>query len=378
MIRPKLSRAPGLAAMRFGPRVVCSLGGIALLAACAGSDGTPAAGDGSEQDATPADVRVVASDFNVPWGLAVLASGDAVVGERDTARVWRVPAGGEPELLTTVPGVQPGGEGGLLGIAVPEGSDGAEFYAYLTSDTDNRVVQVDTAGSSSDEAPQVRQVLDGIPKAGNHNGGRLAFGPDGYLYVTTGDASDGRSAQDPASLAGKILRITVDGDPAPGNPDEASPVWSLGHRNVQGLDWDADGGMWASEFGANDVDEINLIEPGNNYGWPDCEGPCDTAGFVDPVLTWPTSQASPSGLAVGPGGDLLVAALRGESLYRVPIGEGGGDGQIGEPQRLYEEEFGRLRSVVVGPDDDLWVLTNNTARGTPTEGDDKLLRFPDT
>ncbi|MGB3685768.1 MAG: PQQ-dependent sugar dehydrogenase [Ornithinimicrobium sp.] len=378
---PELLRIPGLAAAKgLGPRAVSAVGVLALVAGCAGADSTPSAGGGTEQQSTSSEQeQVVASDFEVPWGLAVLDNGDAVVGERDTARVWRVPADGEPELLTTVPGVQPGGEGGLLGIVVPEGSDGDQFYAYLTSATDNRVVEVDTAGSQSDEEPHIRQVLDGIPKAGNHNGGRLAFGPDDYLYVTTGDASDGISAQDPDSLAGKILRITVDGDPAPGNPDEGSPVWSLGHRNVQGLDWDAAGRMWASEFGQNDVDEVNLIEPGNNYGWPQCEGPCVSSGdgdFVDPVLTWSTSQASPSGLTVGSDGDLWVAALRGESLYRVPVAEDGEGSDVGEPERLYEGEFGRLRSVVVGPEDDLWVLTNNTARGTPAEGDDMLLRFP--
>ncbi len=346
-----------------------------LLGACSTAEGSSEPPEGPESSAPQADADVVpqtlAADFDVPWGLAVLDNGDALVGERDSAKVWRVPAGGDPELVTTVPGVEPGGEGGLLGITVPDGGDGRQFYAYVTTELDNRVIEVDTTGAQPDEPPRVAPVLDGIPKAGNHNGGRIALGPDDYLYVTTGDASDGASAQDPDSLGGKILRITLNGEPAPGNPDADSPVWSMGHRNVQGLDWDAGDRLWASEFGQNDLDEVNLIEAGANYGWPACEGPCDQPEFVDPAVTWPTSQASPSGLTVGPDGALYMAALRGESLWRIPLEEG----TAGEPQRLLEGEFGRLRSVVNGPDESLWVLTNNTSRGEPIDTDDRLLRL---
>lgn len=320
---------------------------------------------------TAASVEVLATGFEVPWGLTVLDNGTVVVAERDTAQIWWVPPGGEPVPVGEVPGVVPDGEGGLLGIAVPPDGDGATFWAYYTAESDNRVARVTFTSGSRTGDPEVAVVLDGIPKAGNHNGGRIAFGPDGFLYVSTGDASDSGLSQDPESLAGKILRITPEGEPAPDNPDPGSPVWSLGHRNVQGLAWDGDGRLWATEFGQNDLDEVNLIEPGNNYGWPEVEGTGGGPEFTEPVVTWPTSEASPSGLAVGPDGALYVAALRGESLWRVPL-----DGpEAGEPERLLQGEYGRLRSVVTGPDDALYVLNNNTFRGEPSPEDDRLLRI---
>ncbi len=327
----------------------------------------------AEEAAPPlAPLEVVAQGLQVPWGLAVLPDGDALVGERDTAEVWRVSLSGDRERVTTIPGVEPDGEGGLLGLVVPPGGDGSELYVYATTAEDNRVLRVDLA--SGDE-PQVEVVLDGIPKAGNHNGGRLAFGPDDYLYVTTGDASDLGTSQDPGSLGGKILRITADGEPAPGNPDPGSPVWSLGHRNVQGLGWDSQGRMWASEFGQNALDELNLIEPGGNYGWPQVEGPGGAPDFIDPVVTWRTDEASPSGLAVGPDDAVYVAALRGQALWRVEVDDAG---RAGEPERLLTD-YGRLRSVVTDDAGALWVLTSNTFRGDPAPDDDRLLRLdPET
>lgn len=336
---------------------------------------------GEATDATQADPeattgaeepQVVASDFDVPWGLALLDDGRLLVGERDTAEVYAVTPGQVPRLVTTVPGVEAGGEGGLLGVAVPEGDSGESFYAYATTPSDNRVLEVDPTDTTEDGTAVTTVVIDGIPKAGNHNGGRIAFGPDGYLYVTTGDATEGDSAQDPQSLAGKILRITPDGDPAPGNPDPDSPVWSLGHRNVQGLGWDSQGRLWASEFGSGDFDELNLIEPGGNYGWPQVEGLGGAPEFIDPVAVWPTSEASPSGLAVTDDA-IYMAALRGQSLWRIPLQDSG----AGEPERLLDGVYGRLRSVVAGADGELWVLTSNTSRGEPAEDDDRLLLIKD-
>lgn len=335
-----------------------------------GDEGAPTTAAPTDQP-TEAAIEVLATGFEVPWGLVVLDDGTAVIGERDTAQVWWLPPEGEPVPVGIVPDVVPAGEGGLLGLAVPPGGDPATVYAYYTSAADNRVARVTFTSGSRTGDPQVTVVLDGIPKGRNHNGGRLAFGPDGFLYVSTGDASRAELAQDPTSLAGTILRITPDGDPAPGNPDPGSPVWSMGHRNVQGLAWDADGRLWATEFGQSTFDEINLIEPGGNYGWPVVEGTGGAPSYVDPVVTWATSDASPSGLAVGPDGALYAAALAGRSLWRVPL-----DGAtVGTPERLLQDAYGRLRSVVTGPDDALYVLTSNTFRGEPAPEDDRLLRI---
>ncbi len=314
--------------------------------------------------------RTVARNLDVPWSLAFLPDGSALVTTRDRAQLLHVREGGRTVNLGRVPGVDPGGEGGLLGVAVsPAFAKDRSIFLYLTASSDNRVVRMRFAnGKASRPTP----VLTGIPKAGNHNGGRLKFGPDGYLYVTTGDAGNRPASQDRGSLGGKILRITKDGKAAPGNPFGGSPVWSYGHRNVQGIAWDRQGRMFASEFGQNTWDELNLIKPGANYGWPVVEGRAGRSGFVDPLRQWRTDEASPSGIAVTADGTVWMAALRGESLWRVPTR----NGAAGQPRRLLRGEYGRLRDVVVGPDGRLWVLTNNTARGNPAQDDDKLLVIP--
>ncbi len=331
-----------------------------------GSGTTPSRGTASEPE-------TVAGDLDVPWDIAFLPGGDALVTLRDRARILRVTQEGAVTRLGTVPGVEADGEGGLLGLAPsPTFARDRLLYVYTTTDEDNRVLRLrlEDGGLGDPEA-----ILTGIPKAGVHNGGRIAFGPDDRLYVATGDSGDGSAAQDPRSLGGKILRITPEGDPAPGNPEPDSPVWTLGHRNVQGLAWSEDGTMWASEFGQDTWDELNVITKGANYGWPEVEGEGGEEGFVDPVAQWSTAEASPSGIAVGPDGDVFLAALRGESLWRVPVRSTGEDVRVGTPQRLLEGEYGRLREVELAPDGSLWVLTNNTFRGSPREGDDRIIRL---
>lgn len=334
---------------------------------------------GPDLPAATSDPQDVLTDLITPWGMAFLPSGAVLITLRDPGQVLLLTDAGAAALVG--PGADAlatttrhGGEGGLLGIAVAE--DVAEtglVYLYRTTDQGNEVVRAvldAAAGTLGELVP----VLRGIPAAGNHNGGRIAFGPDGHLYVGTGDAGRPDAAQDPDSSAGKILRVTPDGDPAPGNPTPGSPVWSLGHRNVQGLAWDADGRMLASELGQNAYDELNVIEPGRNYGWPVVEGRGDVPGMVDPVVTWSTDLASPSGIAVTEDG-VYVAALRGQRLWAVGFLPDGfadaGDALVGE--------LGRLRDVAVGPDGALWILTQNTdGRGTPRDGDDRLVRIEPT
>lgn len=335
------------------------------------ADGYPAGPDLPAATSTPVDV---VSGLSAPWDLAFLPSGAVLVTLRDRAQVLMVTADGTvtvggPGAAELASDTTADGEAGLLGVEVSEGfATDHLVYLYLSTATDNRVVRAELAADSTLGPLEV--VLDGIPRGSFHDGGRLAFGPDGYLYVTTGDAGDRPLARDTGSLAGKILRLTPDGDPAPGNPIEGNPMWSSGHRNVQGLGWDPSGLMYASEFGQDTADELNVIEPGADYGWPDVEGVGNVAGLVDPVVTWPTDDASPSGIAVT-GDAVYLAALRGERLWQVPAR----DGVVGEP-RVVLDGLGRLRDVEVGPDGALWIVTNNTdGRGTPGAGDDRVVRL---
>ena len=346
---------------------------------------TPAAVSPEPAPPTPtplADTRVlapqgpttVAGNLRTPWGLTFLPDRSALVSERDSGRIVRVDPGGATTALGVVPGVDAGGEGGLLGIAVrprAAGSTGPfELYAYLTAAQDNRVVRMTLdLGAGGAALGEPAPILTGIPKANIHNGGRITFGPDGMLYVATGDASVNGRSQDPQSLSGKILRLTPEGQPAEGNPTAGSPVWSLGHRNVQGLAFDSRGQLWASEFGQNRLDELNRIQAGGNYGWPEVEGPGGRVGFIDPVASWATSEASPSGIAIA-GNAIWMAALRGQRLWQIPIP----GGAVGEPVAHFTREYGRLRHVELAPDGSLWVLTNNTdGRGNARAGDDRVL-----
>lgn len=322
--------------------------------------------------ASPRISSTVTTGLTSPWGLAFLPDGSALVSERDTARIKQIPAGDDTaRVLGTVPGVVHNGEGGLLGIAVSAGFGTDRWlYAYLTAAEGNRVVRL-RLGTDGRLGP-VQSLLTGIPAARNHNGGRLAFGPDGMLYVSTGDALVPSRAQDVRSLAGKILRVTPTGAPAPGNPFAGSPVYSYGHRNVQGLAFDAQGRLWASEFGNRTWDELNLVQAGANYGWPLVEGRAGRAGLVDPVLQWRTSEASPSGMAVA-AGSVWLAALRGARLWQVPLVN---DDGVGPARDWFTGELGRLRTVMTAPDGSLWLMTNNTdGRGNPRSGDDRILRL---
>lgn len=370
-------------------RVLAAATSVVLLAGCAPGPGSGPVVNSPSATSVPSPTEpaptrpaavaptgapeVIAEGLEAPWSVVRLPDGGVLVSERDSGRIVEVLEDGTLREAGVVEGVAPGGEGGLLGLAHRPGDadDAASLYAYFTSESGNRVVRMPLTGVTGELGlGRAEPVLTGIPRAGNHNGGRLAFGPDGLLYVTTGDAGDRDSSQDLESLGGKILRMTPEGEPAPDNPFD-SLVWSFGHRNVQGIAWDAAGGMWAAEFGQNTWDELNRIVPGGNYGWPEVEGRADDARFTDPAVQWPTGEASPSGIAVV-GDTVVVAALRGERLWWASPA-------ITSPTDVvdtYAGEYGRFRDVIAGPDGELWALTNNTdGRGSPREGDDRLLRI---
>lgn len=367
--------------------LAAGLGALLLLCACAPSDEEPGGavppagqepaaqdGEGDGRELVPGEPEDVATGLDVPWGIGFLPDGSALVTERDAGTVVRVEPDGAVSEAGAVPGVEPGGEGGLLGLAVdPDFPEEPYVYVYLTTAQDNRISRFEY-DTGTGELAEDEVVFDGIPAAANHNGGRLAFGPDGLLYAATGDAADPGLAQDTDSPAGKILRMTREGGVPEDNPFD-NHVYSYGHRNVQGLAWDGQGRLLASEFGAADVDEVNVIEPGGNYGWPEVEGPGGGGELIDPVVSWTPEEASPSGAAVA-GGALWVAALRGERLWRVPLE--GGDEPLGEPEDHYTGDHGRLRTVVAAPGgEELWLTTSNRdGRGSPAPNDDRILRVP--
>jgi glucose/arabinose dehydrogenase len=317
--------------------------------------------------AVPAVADTLAEDLTSPWGLAFLPDGTVLVTERDTARLKAI-AGRRTSVLGTVPGVEPRGEGGLLGVAVsPQFGTDAAIFVYFTSNTDNRIVRfILRDGKISDPKP----ILTGIPSGGIHNGGRIIFGPDGMLYAGTGDSARRNLSQDKGSLGGKILRMTPEGKPAPGNPFPSSLVYSYGHRNVQGLAFGPGGQLWAAEFGQNTWDELNVIRPGGNYGWPTREGRGSGGSqLIDPVAQWGTAEASPSGIAIA-GDAVYMAGLRGERLWRIPM-EGL---SAGTPRAFFTGQYGRLRTVEPRTDGSLLLVTSNTdGRVDPKPGDDRIL-----
>jgi glucose/arabinose dehydrogenase len=323
--------------------------------------------------AAPARVTatsIVATGLTSPWGLAFLPDGSALVTERDTRKVLRIRPGTAQPVRTvgTVPEASPYGEGGLLGIAVQPGPSPSAVYVYYTSATDNRIARIAWDGKRLGRS---KVILSGIPRGMFHNGGRLVFGPDGMLYASTGETTNTALSQDLGSLGGKVLRMTPTGARPRGNPFPNSLVWTLGHRNVQGLAFDDKGRLYATEFGQKDVDELNILRPGRNYGWPIYEGAAGAPGFVDPIAQWsPTSTASPSGVAIA-GSSAYVAALAGQRLYRVPLT----GSRAGRPVTVPLGDTGRVRTVMKAPDGSLWVMTSNTdGRGQPRPNDDRIIR----
>lgn len=322
----------------------------------------------AREAARPRVVRTVADGLSVPWGVAFLPDGSALVSERDTTRVLSVSPRGQVREVGRIAEARPQGEAGLLGLAVsPSYDEDGLVFAYVTTDTDNRVLRMTYRDGRLGEP---EPILTGIPNGFIHDGGRLLFDDEGMLLVSTGEAGQPDLAQQADSLGGKILRITPDGDPAPGNP-RGGMAWTMGHRNVQGLAIDDAGRLWATEFGEQTWDELNQIRKGTNYGWPVVEGRGEDDRFLNPFVTWRTADASPSGLA-HLDGSLWAGALRGERLWQVPVtGEG-----VGQPRGWFVGDYGRIRTIVATPRGTLWVTTSNRdGRGDPAPGDDRILEI---
>ncbi len=376
------------------PRVVVAALGLALAATgCAAPGGspppTPSGSPAAEAPGFSSPVgepTLVTSGLASPWSIVRLSGGGTLVSERDTGDIRLVGERGGVSTIATVDGVVPGGEGGLLGLAespAPADADAVGpagdrwLYAYLTSESDNRIVRMPLGGAPG--APELgtpQPVFSGLAKARIHNGGRIAFGPDGMLYVTVGDAGSPDRAQDPASPNGKILRLTPEGAIPDDNPIDGSPVYSLGHRNPQGIAWDDTGQLYAAEFGQNTWDEFNRIDAGSNYGWPIVEGRGGDPDYTDPLAQWPTTESSPSGLAFADG-TFYLAALRGErvwAIYPADLGTNWPEATEASATPWFVGEYGRIRDAVAGPAGTLWFVTSNTdSRGEPREGDDRLL-----
>jgi glucose/arabinose dehydrogenase len=307
--------------------------------------------------AIPAGARPVelVSGLDIPWS-AVRAGSEVLVSQRGTGEIVAFRVGETLRSVGIVPDVVARGDGGMLGLAVLTEGAGVWVYAYHSTTSGNRIVRM---AYSEGVLGDAQLVLDGLPGGRSHNGGRIAFGPDGMLYATVGETRNPDLSQDRNSLAGKILRMTPDGGTPTDNPIESSLVYAFGLRNPQGLAWDEDGQLWATDFGDDAWDELNRIEPGGNYGWPVVEGREGNSAYIDPVMQWRTQEMGPSGLAFVDGA-FFIAGLTGQRLWSVAMDAGGNPRATAH----YVGEYGRVRDVFEGSDGNLWFLTNGR-RGDP-------------
>ncbi|QQS23245.1 PQQ-dependent sugar dehydrogenase [bacterium] len=317
--------------------------------------------------------QVVAENLAIPWEIAFLPDGTMLV----TERIGKLKHIKTKTTVIDIAGVAHRGEGGLLGMALhPNFKNNRFIYLYSTTTSRNGLTnRVERYQYANDQLTDRKVIIEGIPGSNNHDGGRIAFGPDGLLYIGTGDAQMADNAQDKNSLAGKILRITDEGSIPSDNPF-GNAVYSYGHRNVQGLAWDASGQLWATEHGpsggSTGYDELNKIQKGNNYGWPNIKGDETEAGMVNPIVHSGSEETwAPSGLAHYKGW-LIFSGLRGQSLYATKIS----NGKLGQLNNYLREKYGRLRAVVTGPDGFLYVSTSNTdGRGSKKPNDDKIIKI---
>lgn len=344
--------------------LVIVLTAVSFVADYVGSDAPLVVAPTAPAEQMSGEVETVATGLDTPWEIAFLPSGDMLVTERPgRLRIF----GANPQIIE-VPGVVERGEGGLLGLALhPNFSSNNFLYLYYTTarngETINRVVRYVFDGGALTEN---RVIVDNLPGSGNHNGGRIVFGPDDLLYITTGDAGDADRAQDANSYAGKILTVRDDGGDL--------RVHSYGHRNPQGIAWDGEGNLWATEHGRSGVlsgyDELNFIEEGVNYGWPEIEGDETREGMRAPAAhSGPTTTWAPAGLAHHEG-TLYFAGLRGGALYAANIV---GRGAVSAVRRVIEG-YGRLRAVTVHDGYLYFSTSNRDGRGSPAADDDRIFR----
>ncbi|PTM60058.1 PQQ-dependent sugar dehydrogenase [Desmospora activa] len=347
---------------------------LALVGCSPSTDGGGRSGEAEEGEKTPsaeADLEVVADSLDIPWSV-VETDDSLLVSEREGAIV-EVPKNGQDPVRKGVKlqhEVLHQGEGGFLGLEpAPDFEESRAVFAYHTYRSDgeiyNRVVRLEEADDAWEESDVL---IEKIPGAGIHNGGRIKIGPDEKLYITTGDANIEEIAQDRENLGGKILRMELDGSIPTDNPISDSLVYSYGHRNPQGLAWDEGGQLYSSEHGPTAHDEINRIEPGKNYGWPEIVGDEEKEGMETPLYHSGTDTWAPSGLAYA-AQKLWVAGLRGQQMRSFS--------PDGEQTELKLEGEGRLRDIIPASDGSFYILTNNTdGRGTPQDADDRLLNWP--
>ncbi|WP_319518893.1 PQQ-dependent sugar dehydrogenase [uncultured Martelella sp.] len=344
-------RAAGLTRGVTTTIAITAISSLAAVFSSAVHAQSPAPATALIPDGTPVEI---VSGLRIPWS-AVTIGQDGLVSQRGSAEILRFRPGDTPQSAGTVPDVVARGDGGMLGLATRTEGGNVWLYAYHSTSAGNRIVRMPYAEGTLGDA---EIILDGLPGGRAHNGGRIAFGPDGMLYATVGETRNPDLSQDLQSLAGKILRMTPEGDIPDDNPFDGSYVYSFGHRNPQGITWDETGQMWATEFGNDRWDEFNRIVPGGNYGWPVVEGQGDNPDYIDPVLQWPTDQMGPSGLTYIDG-TFFIAGLTGQRLWTVNIAADG----TPEATDYYPGEYGRIRDVLPGSDGNLWFLTNTRGGG---------------
>ncbi|GLZ35524.1 hypothetical protein Lesp02_77110 [Lentzea sp. NBRC 105346] len=339
--------------MRARRFAVAALGAAAVVSF---GVGPAVAQDGPSAQA----VRTIATKLDIPWDIEFAPDGSGIFTERDTRKIKKIKGTTITTLDTVSEASTTGGEGGLLGLALSKtfATDNTVFIYYSTG-SDNRIAKK-KLGSPA------QPIVTGIPRNRYHNGGGLEFGPDGFLYATTGDGQNKANAQNKNSLGGKILRFDTNGKAAPGNPFN-SLVYSYGHRNVQGITW-VGTTAYATEFGDAKTDELNKIEAGKNYGWPNCEGPCNTPGYTNPVKSWSNKEAGPAGIGFYKGA-LYIGAVTGKRVWKVPVN----GASLGNPQSVFTG-YGRVRAVAPAPDGTLWLGTSNQDNnGSPGATDDRIL-----